>query len=156
MNRMPLYGAAVLAALVPAAVGLWGNGSFSHAVPVNVPASAQIASVDNHPRSTPTPSPSPSPKATRAVEAGDDHGGDTPRDQRTEPGDDRRDATSGSDDVAPGAPASGNRASGSDDRRSGTSGSGSSGSSGGHDDGPGHDAGDDHGGRGSGGHGSDD
>ena len=55
MKRMPLYGAAVLAALVPAAVGLWGNGSFSHAVPVNVPAKAQIASTDDRPRSTPTP-----------------------------------------------------------------------------------------------------
>ena len=75
MKRV-LIGAAVAAAVaIPAVVGLWGNASFSEAVPVRVPASGQIVA--------PTPSPSGTPDTT------DDNGGETPRDQRVEPGDDR-------------------------------------------------------------------
>jgi hypothetical protein len=73
MKRI-LIGTAVAALVaVPAVVGLWGNASFSQQVPVRVPASGQVAS----------PSPSGTPEGV------DDNGGDTPRDQRTEPGDDR-------------------------------------------------------------------
>jgi hypothetical protein len=142
MKRTTITLAALLAAMVPAAVVLWGNASFSQAVPVRVPASAQVV--------TPT-----SPATTA-----DDHGGDTPRDQRTEPGDDR-DGPSGSSTSGSGSSGSGSSGSsgsgssgsgssgsghsGSDDSGSGSSGSGRSGSD---DSGS-----DDHGG---GGHGSDD
>ena len=60
MKRTMITLAAVLAALVPAAIGWWGNASFSQAVPVRIPASAQVG--------TPTV---PAPGATTA----DDHGG---------------------------------------------------------------------------------
>ncbi len=162
MKRTTITLAALLAALVPAAVGLWGNASFSQAVPVRVPASAQVVTptapattADDHGGDTPrdqrtepgddrdnrsAPSTS-TPSGTRTTEAGDDHGGDTPRDQRTEPGDDRDSGSggsgSGSDDTSG---TSGSGHSGSDD-----SGSGSSGHSGGSDD----SGSDDHGGHGS-------
>jgi uncharacterized membrane protein YgcG len=116
MKRLSITLAALLAALLPAAVGLWGNASFSQEVPVRVPASAEVV--------TPTV---PTGSATTV----DDHGGDTPRDQRTEPGDDRDSGTSGSGSGSSG-PGSGG---------SGHSGSGVSGS----DD----SATDDHGGHGS-------
>lgn len=75
MKKQMLWGAGALALVaVPAIIGLWGNASFAQTVPVRVPASGQVLTA------TPTPSPSASV---------DDHGGDTPRDQRTEPGDDR-------------------------------------------------------------------
>ena len=75
MKRI-LIGTAVAALVtVPAVVGLWGNASFSQQVPVRVPASGQVAS--------PSPTPSGTPEGV------DGNGGDTPRDQRTEPGDDR-------------------------------------------------------------------
>ena len=130
MKRTTITLAALVAALLPAAVGLWGNASFSQAVPVRVPASAQVV--------TPTV---PTPSATTTT---DDHGGDTPRDQRTEPGDDRDSGSGGSgsggsgsvDNSGPGSSSSGSSSSG-----SGSSGSGSSGS-------------DDHSGSGSGGSGS--
>ena len=121
-NRILLAAGALVVVAVPAVVGLWGNASFAQSVPVRVPASGQVV--------TPTPSPTV-----------DDHGGATPRDQRTEPGDDR--------DVN-GSGTSGTSGSGSGSSGSGTSGSGSSGHGG--DDA----AGDDHGGSGHGGHGGDD
>ena len=75
MKRTTITLAALVVALVPAAAGLWGNASFSQAVPVRVPASGQVVT------GTAT-----MPSGTTTA---DDHGGDTPRDQRTEPGDDR-------------------------------------------------------------------
>jgi hypothetical protein len=83
MKRTIITVAALVAVLIPAAAGLWGNASFSQAVPVRVPASAEVV--------TPT---LPTPTVTGTSEVGDDHGGETPRDQRTEPGDDRDGATS--------------------------------------------------------------
>lgn len=76
MKRITFVAAAVLAALAPALAGVWGNASFSRAVPVQAPASAEVVT--------------PAPQSTiRHLEPGDDHGGATPRDERTEPGDDR-------------------------------------------------------------------
>jgi hypothetical protein len=156
MKRTTITLAALLTALVPAAVGLWGNASFSQAVPVRGPASAEVVTA-----STPTPGPTTTtdddggdtprdqrtepgddrddhsatatstshPSGTRTTEAGDDHGGRTPRDQRTEPGDDRDSGSGGSGSGSDDS--SGSRHSGSDD-------------SGSHDDGS-----DDHGGHGS-------
>jgi len=72
-NRLLIGAAALVVVAVPAVAGLWGNASFAQSVPVRVPASGQIAVIS-------TPSPSSSV---------DDDGGDVPRDQRTEPGDDR-------------------------------------------------------------------
>jgi hypothetical protein len=75
MKRMLIGAAAAALVAVPAAIGLWGNASFSQEVPVKAPASGQLV--------VPSPTPSTSPSGL------DDHGGDTPRDQRIEPGDDR-------------------------------------------------------------------
>ena len=150
MKRLSITLAALLAALLPAAFGLWGNASFSQEVPVRVPASAEVvtptvptasATTDDHGGDTPrdqrtepgddrdTPSAtSTTPSGTRTTEAGDDHGGDIPRDQRTEPGDDRDAGTSGS---GSGSSGPGSGGSGTDDNSgsgSGSSGSGSSGS----------------------------
>ena len=92
MKRTVITLAALAAALGPAAAGLWGNASFSQAVPVRVPASGQVATRPASDDSAPT---RPAPTATRHLPTGtsttrlaDDHGGGTPRDQRTEPGDD--------------------------------------------------------------------
>ena len=41
MKRNQLYALAIVAALVPAALGLWGNASFSQNIPVQVPARAK-------------------------------------------------------------------------------------------------------------------
>jgi hypothetical protein len=127
MNTRLLLGAAIVAAAVPAVIGLWGNASFSQQLPVRVPASGQIV-----PMTSSTHSATPTPSSSSDV---DDRGGDTPRDQPTESGDDRRvqGATAPSDGGAP-----------ADDH--GGSGSGA-------DDLTGHDATDDRGGSG---HGSDD
>jgi hypothetical protein len=151
MKRMIIGGAAIVLAVTPAVIGLWSNPSFSATVPVRVPASGQIV--------LPTPSPS----------ASDDHGGDTPRDQRTEPGDDR-DANGGTPSPSPSPSATrgddhggdtprDQRTEPGDDRRSG----GDRGGHGGDDDRSGHGggkgsddgrhggddrAGDDHGGHG--------
>lgn len=142
MIRIALAIGATVAALVPATVGLVGNGTFSQNVPVRIPGTAQVLPADD---STPGPSASASP------EAGDDHGGDRPRDSRTEPGDDR-------DSRSPSASAGhdagddhgGDRSrSGSDDRRGSDDRSGSDDSGRGSDD----SGSDDHGGSG---HGSDD
>jgi hypothetical protein len=80
MKRTTITLAAIAAALVPAFAGLWGNATFSQAVPVRVPASAQVVA----PAAVTSV-----PTASRTTEVGDDHGGITPRDARTEPGDDR-------------------------------------------------------------------
>lgn len=136
MKRTTITLAALLAALVPAAVGLWGNASFSQAVPVRVPASAQVV--------TPT-----SPATTA-----DDHGGDTPRDQRSEPGDDHGGSSGTSTSGSSGSGSSGSGSSGSASSSSGSSGSGSSSGSASSGSGSDDSGSDDHGG--SGGHGSDD
>jgi uncharacterized membrane protein YgcG len=129
MKRIVIAAAVVAAVALPAVIGLWGNASFSQAVPVRAPASGQVVAPSPSPSLTPTPSPSPSSTAGTI----DDHGGDVPRDQRVEPGDDR----GGSD-------SSGSGSSGSGSSGSGSSGSGSSGSGSSGDDGA-----DDHGGHGS-------
>jgi hypothetical protein len=163
MKRTTITLAALLAALVPAAVGLWGNASFSQAVPVRVPASAQVVTptapsttVDDHGGETPRDqrtepgddrSATSTPSVARTTEAADDRGGATPRDQRTEPGDDHGGST-GSSTSGSGSSGSGSSGSGSSD--SGSSGSGDSGS----DDGATHHSSTDD--SGSGGHGSDD
>jgi hypothetical protein len=152
--------AALVLAGVPAAVGLAGNDSFSRDVPVRVPEQAQTV--------TPAPTPAASvdddgtaDQGRGDVEPGDDRGGDVPRDDRTEAGDDRgdhaepgddnggdrprdarteagddRDGTSGHDGSDDSSGPSGDDRSGSnsdsDDSGSGTSGGGS-------DDGPDHD-----------------
>jgi hypothetical protein len=146
MKRI-LIGAAVAALVaVPAAIGLWGNASFSQEVPVRAPASGQVVA--------PSPTPGDSPSGI------DDNGGDIPRDQRTEVGDDRdvqgaSPAPAPAPNVAPsGADDNGGDTSrdqrtepGDDHGGSGSSGSGSSGSG---------SSGDDSGGDDDGGHGSDD
>lgn len=127
MKRVLIAAAVAAVVAVPAVVGLWGNASFSQAVPVRAPQSGQVVApspsstlgtVDDNggdiPRDqrtepgddrdvqgvSPTGQPTPSPSAsTPGSTSGtvDDHGGDTPRDQRTEPGDDRGGSGSGSD-----------------------------------------------------------
>ncbi|MGU3646313.1 hypothetical protein ACLBXX_15200 [Microbacterium sp. C23T] len=94
MKKQILLGAGALVLVaVPAVIGLWGNTSFAQSVPVRVPSSGQVV--------TPTPvAPTPSPSATV-----DDHGGDVPRDQRTEPGDDRDVNGNGSTGATPGTTA---------------------------------------------------
>lgn len=90
MKTRILIGAAVVVAAVPAVIGLWGNSSFSQDLPVRVPASGQVLILDPTPSPTPSSSPSSSdsPSASPSPSA-DDNGGDVPRDQRVEPGDDR-------------------------------------------------------------------
>jgi uncharacterized membrane protein YgcG len=132
MKRIVIAAAVVAAVALPAVIGLWGNASFSQAVPVRAPASGQV--VAPSPSLTPTPSPSPSSTAGTI----DDHGGDVPRDQRVEPGDDRG-----------GSESSGSGSSGSGSSGSGSSGSGSSGSGSSGSGSSGDDSADDHGGHGS-------
>ena len=160
MKRIEVYAVGIVLALVPAVFGLWGNASFSEAVPVRVPDHARSASPgqvhdaravlaahhagreseDLHARHG-ADDPVPHDAATHDV--GDDHGGDRARGE-VEPGDDHG-GTSGSD--SSGSDSSGTGSSGSGKDSSGSSGSGGSddsGHSGGSDD------------KGSGGHGSDD
>ena len=99
MRRLTLAAAAV-AALVPATLGLVGNSSFAQSVPARVPASAQLLPESGDDDPTPTGMPSATPSATPTTEVGDDHGGDRPRDSRTEAGDDHR-AGGGSDSSGP-------------------------------------------------------
>lgn len=155
MKKQILLGAGALVLVaVPAAIGLWGNASFAQSVPVRVPSSGQVV--------TPTPAaplPTPSPSATV-----DDNGGDVPRDQRTEPGDDRDVNGGGQTGATPGGTSVDDhggdvprdqRTEPGDDRRGG--GGGDSGGHGGDDSG--HGGGDDSGGHGGdddGGHGEDD
>ncbi|GAA2164959.1 hypothetical protein [Pedococcus bigeumensis] len=182
MKRTTITLVALLAALVPAAVGLWGNASFSQAVPVRVPASAEVVTAstpapgattttDDHGGDTPrdqrtepgddrddhsaTATSTSRPSGTRTTEAGDDHGGRTPRDQRTEPGDDRDSGSggSGSDDSSGSGSGGGSDDSGADDSGSHHSGSDDSGSD---DSGSHHSGSDDSGSDDHGGHGSDD
>lgn len=172
MKRTTITLAALLAALVPAAVGLWGNASFSQAVPVRVPASAEVVTpsptVDDHggdtsrdqrtePGDDRSATSTRTPTSPRTTEAGDDHGGDTPRDDRTEPGDDR-DSTSGHSGSSSNSDSNSGSNSGSGSSSGSGSGSGSSGSRSddrsGTDDHGGH--GDDGGSDDHGGHGSDD
>lgn len=86
-KQILLSAGALLLVATPAVIGLWGNASFAQSVPVRVPASGQI--------STPAPTVSPAPVPSVAV---DDHGGDAPRDQRIEPGDDHGGDGHGGDD----------------------------------------------------------
>ncbi|MEP6797346.1 MAG: hypothetical protein ABI890_04320, partial [Lapillicoccus sp.] len=87
MKRPLAYAAAILVSAVPAVIGLWGNASFSQAVPVRVPASAQLATTGT---GTPSPSSSGTPSTSPTDLPGtDDHGGDRPAGTRSpEPGDD--------------------------------------------------------------------
>jgi hypothetical protein len=91
MKRLALITAALLVAMTPAALGLWGNASFSQAVPVQVPERGQVVTVTvpAPTASSRTASSSPTAPTGRVTRTGDDHGGDVPREQRTEPGDDR-------------------------------------------------------------------
>jgi len=52
MKRIEVYAVGILLALVPAVFGLWGNASFSRAVPVRVPdqARASAAAATQDPR----------------------------------------------------------------------------------------------------------
>jgi hypothetical protein len=164
MKRIEVYAAGILLALVPAVFGLWGNASFSQAVPIRVPAVAKA------PAAGPT-------HETRAVlaahhagresvedhhgrhgaddpvghDVGDDRGGDRGSNSgEAEPGDDHG-GTSGRD--TSGRDTSGRDTSGRDASVQGTSGK-SKGGSGSHGSGrDGHGGSDD---KESGGHGSDD
>ena len=148
MKRTSIILAAFLLALVPAAVGLWGNASFSQAVPVSVPPSGRLATpaADDHggdmprdrrvepgddreartPVSAPSPSSTDTGRTPHPSSTVDDHGGDRPRDQRTEAGDDRDlrsdDSRHDSDDSGHGSDDSGH---GSDDSGHGADDSGS-------------------------------
>lgn len=114
MRRLALAAAAALA-LVPAALGLFGNDSLAQNVPASIPASAELLTVDVVPTGTPTPTrtvPTAAPssttrvddhggeRTTRTSEPGDDHGGDRDRSGSgsSEPGDDQRSGGHGSDD----------------------------------------------------------
>jgi hypothetical protein len=97
MLKYFLAAAALVVAGVPAAYGLAGNDSFTRELPVRVPEQAQTA--------TPTDAPTANDDGTAdqgrgEVEPGDDHGGDVPRDLRTEAGDDH--GTAGDDEAEPG------------------------------------------------------
>ena len=100
MLKYFLAAGALVAAGVPAAVGLSGNASFDRDVPVRVPEQAQTVAPTPTDDRTPsldddgTADQGPGDVGTREAEPGDDHGGETPRDDRTEAGDDR-DGTSG-------------------------------------------------------------
>jgi hypothetical protein len=49
MKRIEVYAVGILLALVPAVFGLWGNASFSRAVPVRVPDQARATGRAGHP-----------------------------------------------------------------------------------------------------------
>jgi hypothetical protein len=145
MLKYFLAAGALVVAGVPAAVGLSGNASFDRDVPVRVPEQAQtvapspapIGSVDDDG----TPDQGPGDFGTAEAEPGDDHGGLTPRDDRTEDGDDR-DGRHGRhhDGADDGADDRSGSNSGSDDSGSDDSGSDDGGHhGGGSDDGSGHD-----------------
>ena len=94
MKLIAIIGTTALLAAAPASIGLIGNTSFSEDVPVRVPATATLLDSQGSPTSSPSSSPSSSHPRTRLAdprgeaEPGDDHGGDRPRDTRTEAGDD--------------------------------------------------------------------
>lgn len=126
-NRILLGAGALVVVAVPAVLGLWGNASFAESVPVRVPTQAV----------TSTPSPS---------ESADDRGGDVPRDDRTEPGDDR-DVQGGTSPSTSPSPSPSADDHGGDDNGTDDNGTGDNGTD---------DVGDDHGGSGSEDSGSDD
>ena len=72
MKRIGIIVTAVLAALVPAVGGMWGNATFSRAVPVRVPSSAEVVTPAATPASSSTATPS---VRTTTRQPGDDHGG---------------------------------------------------------------------------------
>jgi hypothetical protein len=78
MNKAVLFGAAALAALLPAVVGLTSNPSLSARVPLQ-PAQLQPATTAAHPTGTRSSVPSTRrPTHTPSSPATDDHGGDRP------------------------------------------------------------------------------
>jgi hypothetical protein len=90
MLKYLLAAGALVVAGVPAAVGLSGNASFDRDVPVRVPEQAQtVAPTPSSVDDDGTPDQGPGDVGTAEAEPGDDHGGLTPRDDRTEAGDDR-------------------------------------------------------------------
>jgi hypothetical protein len=90
MLKYLLAAGALVVAGVPAAVGLSGNASFDRDVPVRVPDQAQtVAPTPSSVDDDGTPDQGPGDVGTAEAEPGDDHGGLTPRDDRTEAGDDR-------------------------------------------------------------------
>jgi hypothetical protein len=88
--------AAVCAAAVPAVVGLVGNTSFSHHIPVRVPVGASAASLGSgpprpsHTRAVDPASRSAEPSETRSEDAGGHHSrGGEPADHDSSPTEDR-------------------------------------------------------------------
>jgi hypothetical protein len=143
MLKYFLAAGALVVAGVPAAVGLSGNASFDRDVPVRVPEQAQTVAPSPAPTGSVdddgTPDQGPGDVGTAEPEPGDDHGRLTPRDDRTEAGDDRDDRDGhhgrhhdGADD-------------GEDDRSGSNSGSDDGGSNSGSDDGGHHGGGSDDG-----------
>ena len=110
MKRMIVFTATAMLAAVPAVAGLAGNSSLSPSVPVVSPSRAVVV---------------------------DDRGGITPREDRTEVGDDRTATTGSSSPTA--TPSAANPPEPTDASSTDDSGQ----------DGAGHDVGDDHGGHGS-------
>ena len=88
MKRIQIYAAAIVAALVPAVLGLWGNASFSQDLPVRVPAEAETTSATPTPSRTPTSSPTPRRAEDRDRGRGRDHPEDSPGTHGTTPSDD--------------------------------------------------------------------
>ncbi len=98
-KRLILVVAGVMLAASPAAAGAIGNTSLSHRVPVSGPTVTTRPSDDLPVAASPSPTTSGMPTPGMGHDAGDDHGGLVPRDQRTEPGDDRDGATTPSPTV---------------------------------------------------------
>ena len=94
MNRLVAAGSAVAAAAlvsVPAVLGLAGNPSFSHRIPVQVPSQVPDGLRPSDLASLPArPTPSPASTPTRHDEPGEDHGSTT---RHNEPGDDHGSTT---------------------------------------------------------------
>ncbi|HET6168299.1 MAG TPA: hypothetical protein VFE07_15820 [Marmoricola sp.] len=153
MLKYFLAAGALVVAGVPAAVGLSSNASFDRDVPVRVPEQARTVAPtpsDDRTRSVDddgTADQGPGDVGATEAEPGDDHGGDQPRDERTEAGDDRDgsgghhaepgDDRGGDDNADDSGSGSDSGSDSGDDRSGSNSGSGSSG--GGSDDGSGHD-----------------
>ncbi|MCW2838062.1 MAG: hypothetical protein JWQ15_2176, partial [Marmoricola sp.] len=138
MQRIQLYAAGVVVALVPAVVGLAGNASFSQSVPLRSP--DRSSNVDARPTKAATPSAKPTGDANddrgrgHGGHGGDDRASDKPTHVPThDAGDDKGGRNGGH---------------GADDGSTHDAGDDKGGRNGGHgaDDGAGHDVGDDHGG----------
>jgi hypothetical protein len=99
MNKAVLFGAAALAALLPAVVGLTSNPSLSARVPLQ-PAQLQPATTPPHPTGgTSTTAPTRRPTRTPSSPATDDHGGgDRPTGSSDDTADDHGGSGKGSDD----------------------------------------------------------